>query len=56
MITAKTDEAFDALARRLEVRARETAEAHIEETTLARRGHPDRWRRAGLLWPLFAKG
>ena len=34
---------------------RQLGEARAPERALARRGDPRRWRRAGLLWPLFAK-
>lgn len=45
------DRAFDRLAERLLARARALA----AERALARRDDPRRWRRAGLLWPLFGK-
>jgi hypothetical protein len=42
-----------ALQSRLVTAARKLAEAHAAD--LAQRGKPDRWRNAGLLWPLFGK-
>ncbi|MCJ2189138.1 hypothetical protein [Novosphingobium beihaiensis] len=54
LIEAETD--FDSLATRLARRARALASAHIAARTLARRDDARRWRRAGLIWPLFAKG
>ncbi len=47
--------AFDALAARLMDAARRIGEARAAELAFARRDDPRRWRRAGLLWPLFAK-
>jgi len=43
------------LAARLAARAAQVAVAAAETRLLARRGDPTRWRRARLLWPLFAK-
>jgi hypothetical protein len=40
---------------RLAAKAARIAEAHAEAALRARRDDPARWRRAGLLWPLFAK-
>ncbi|MEJ2409981.1 MAG: hypothetical protein P8Y48_11745 [Novosphingobium sp.] len=54
LIEAETD--FGSLAARLVRRARALATAHIEARTLSGRDDPRRWRRAGLIWPLFAKG
>ncbi|MCW1429155.1 hypothetical protein [Novosphingobium sp. JCM 18896] len=45
------DRAFDRLAARLLAKARALA----AQRELARRDDPRRWRRAGLLWPLFGK-
>jgi hypothetical protein len=42
---------FDRLAARLLARARALA----AQRQLARRADPRRWRRSGLLWPLFGK-
>jgi len=42
-------------AARLAARAAQIGVAAAEAKWLARRGDPARWRRAGLLWPLFAK-
>ena len=39
----------------LAARAAQIAVASVETTLLASRGDPTRWRRARLLWPLFAK-
>lgn len=52
MIAAATD--FAALAARLAFRAGALADARLRARGLA--GDESRWRRAGLLWPLFAKG
>lgn len=43
------------LAARLADRAGALARATIESRLLASQSDPDRWRKAGLLWPLFAK-
>jgi hypothetical protein len=40
---------------RLAGKAARLAEAHAETALRTRRDDPSRWRRAGLLWPLFAK-
>lgn len=44
---------FAALARRLEARAAALGQARLEAERTSR---ATRWRRAALLWPLFAKG
>jgi hypothetical protein len=51
-----TESPFDALAERLTDKAQKLAEARAETKALALRKDPRRWRRSGLLWPLFAKG
>ena len=56
MISAEAKTPFEALAAQLAARARALAEARAESDLLARQGHASRWRRAALLWPLFAKG
>ncbi len=56
MIRAEPDRSFTALAARLERRARDLAEAHVQQRRLARVRDARRWRRAALLWPLFTKG
>ena len=56
MISAETSPDFASLAVRLAAKARALAEAHAERNALARRSDPARWRKAGLLWPLFTKG
>jgi hypothetical protein len=43
------------LAARLADKAARIAEARTASLLRARRGDPSRWRRAVLLWPLFAK-
>ena len=43
------------LAARLLASARTLASARAETLARERRGDPWRWRRAGLLWPLFNK-
>jgi hypothetical protein len=43
------------LAARLAARAATLARAAAEDRFRARRFDPWRWRRSGLLWPLFAK-
>jgi hypothetical protein len=53
-IQAETD--FDALAARLAARAGTLAVAHTTALLLAARQDARRWRRADLVWPLFAKG
>lgn len=52
----KAEAAFDDLATRLAARASTLAIAHATARLLATRGDASRWRRAGLVWPLFAKG
>ncbi len=47
---------FEALSTSLVARARALAEARAASALLAKRSDPARWRRAGLLWPLFGKG
>lgn len=53
-IEARVD--FGNLAERLTRRAEALAEAHAESRKLAAQGNETRWRRAALVWPLFAKG
>jgi hypothetical protein len=43
------------LALRLADRAGQLARVVIENRLRARRADPHRWRKAGLLWPLFTK-
>jgi hypothetical protein len=52
-ISAEADHGF---AAHLAARARALAEARAERIALASRDHRQLWRRAKLLWPLFAKG
>lgn len=54
IIRAQT--AADGFAARLATRAGALAVARITARLLARHGDERRWRRAGLIWPLFAKG
>lgn len=54
MIEAKIA-AASAFAARLADKAAQLAEARGETALRARREDPSRWRRAALLWPLFAK-
>ncbi len=56
MISAQAKPGFETLAARLTAKARALAEASAESDALARQGGASRWRRAALLWPLFAKG
>jgi hypothetical protein len=56
MISAQPEPPFEELAQRLEDQAEALARAHAEQRLLALRNDPRRWRRAHLLWPLFAKG
>ncbi|MGF7154435.1 hypothetical protein [Novosphingobium gossypii] len=53
-MTAETN--FDAVARRLSTQAGALAVAWATSRRLAARRDGARWRNAGLLWPLFAKG
>jgi hypothetical protein len=48
--------AFGAIAARLAERAGKLAIASATSRVLAARKDESRWRRAGLVWPLFAKG
>lgn len=52
MISAEPEPSLETLASRLAARAKALAEARA----IARRAGEGRWRRAKLLWPLFAKG
>lgn len=54
MIEAETD--FDALARRLAAKAGTLAAAWAARRRLDANNDESRWRHAGLVWPLFAKG
>ncbi len=56
MIAAGIAASFDTLARRLTAKAAVLARTRAERRALALRGDPARWRRPGLLWPLFTKG
>ncbi|TCM16961.1 hypothetical protein EDF56_10673 [Novosphingobium sp. PhB165] len=56
MIAADADKAFDDLAQRLTARAAALAAAHAETQEFTAREDESRWRRADLVWPLFAKG
>ncbi|WP_170065901.1 hypothetical protein [Novosphingobium guangzhouense] len=51
---AETD--FDALVGRLATRAATLATAWAASRRRAARQDDRRWRHAGLIWPLFAKG
>lgn len=51
---AATD--FEALARRLTVRAAAAATARVTGLRLVRQQDERHWRRANLLWPLFGRG
>ena len=55
MIAGKIAEAGRTFAARLAAKAAALAEARTETALRARRADPSRWRRAALLWPLFAK-
>lgn len=52
----KANASFDTLAVRLATHARALALAHAATRLLAKRRDDSRWHRAGLVWPLFAKG
>ncbi|KPH57579.1 hypothetical protein ACLIMP_02235 [Novosphingobium aerophilum] len=56
MISADAGPSLAALFRRLASRAEALAAAHAEARRMAARGDETRWRRADLVWPLFAKG
>ncbi|MDE8650807.1 hypothetical protein [Novosphingobium album (ex Liu et al. 2023)] len=56
MIEADADTAFAGLAARLTARAQALARAAIARRLLSHRDEATPWRRAALLWPLFAKG
>ena len=56
MISAETRPDFAALAARLIAMAQTLGEAEAEQAALAQRDDPARWRKPGLLWPLFTKG
>lgn len=54
MIVATPEPGPDRFTARLVARARLLAEARLARFALAQRRDPRRWRRAALLWPLFA--
>jgi hypothetical protein len=56
MISVSSEPSFEGLAARLAAKARMIAEARTQSMALAKRGDPLRWRKAGLVWPLFTKG
>ncbi|MBV1918971.1 MAG: hypothetical protein KUG65_13045 [Sphingomonadaceae bacterium] len=56
MIKAEISGSLEGFAVRLAHKAAAIASARIASRQLARRDDPRRWRRPGLLWPLFAKG
>lgn len=56
MIAADAGAAFAALSKRLAERARLLAKARLATRRLAAARNETRWRRADLVWPLFAKG
>jgi len=56
MINAELNDAFDALAKRLTAKAARLAEARKRERELEQRKDPRRWRKPGLVWPLFGQG
>ncbi len=56
MISGDANTSFDALAARLEQKARAIAEAAARSSSLGKSANPARWRSARLLWPLFTKG
>lgn len=55
MTEARTVPDFADLVRQLADRAGAVATAKAETRALEQRKDPTRWRRAELLWPLFAK-
>jgi hypothetical protein len=55
VIKADIAEKGRAFAARLAEQATKLAVARAESRLRARRDDPSRWRRAGLLWPLFTK-
>lgn len=54
MISARTSD-LRGLATRLAAKAETLARAHGENRLRARRNDALRWRKPGLLWPLFTK-
>lgn len=56
MISAETRSDSAGLAARLAAKAEALAHARLEDAELFRRSDPARWRKPGLLWPLFTKG
>jgi hypothetical protein len=56
VILATAEPSYEGFTARLAARARALAEAAATQAELTRRNDPQRWRRAGLLWPLFGKG
>ena len=55
MIGAEPAPPPDTFTARLVARARILARARAARRALARTGDAARWRRAGLIWPLFAE-
>jgi hypothetical protein len=55
LLEARSTPPAATFAARLADKARRLAEARAEERRLAEANDPWRWRKAPLLWPLFAK-
>lgn len=55
MISATPDPPFASLAKRLAAKAHDLAAARAENRVREERRDPARWRKATLLWPLFAR-
>ena len=56
MIAAETAPDIAGIVARLTAKAKSLAQARLESAELTRRSDPVRWRKPGLLWPLFTKG
>lgn len=54
MIEARSN-SRSSFAKRLAAKAESMASAHAEAKLRRRNSDASRWRRAGLLWPLFSK-
>ena len=54
MIVARLADA-NGLTKKLTARAETLARAHVEFRLLSKKQDSRRWRRPGLLWPLFTK-
>ena len=55
MISAEPEPPMETLIARLTTKAKAIAEARALRIALTRRNDPQRWRKAGFIWPLFGR-